>query len=66
MGDVRGYFLWPSHGTTSATVTTNKNIKISSFKNVENTQKKEAGPDRSVANYQLFSTTLNEMAVKSW
>ena len=49
MDDVRDRFLGLSHGTTPAAVTTNKNIKISSFKSSENIQKKEDGPDRSVS-----------------
>ena len=32
MDDVRGRFLGLPHGTTPAAVTTNKNIKMSSFK----------------------------------
>ena len=47
MDDVRGRFLGLQHGTTPAAVTTNKNIKMSSFKSSENIQKKEGGPDRS-------------------
>ena len=46
MDDVRGRFLELPHGTTPAAVTTNKNIKMSSFKSGENIQKKECGPDR--------------------
>ena len=45
MDDVRGRFLGLPHGTTPAAVTTNKNIKMSSFKSSENIQKKEGGPD---------------------
>ena len=41
MDDVRGRFLGLPHGTTPAAVTTNKNIKMSSFKSSENIQKKE-------------------------
>ena len=40
MGDVRGYFLGPPHGTAPTAVTT-KNIKLSSFKSSEDIQKKE-------------------------
>ena len=47
MDDVRGRFLGLPHGTTPAAVTTNKNIKMSSFKSSENIQKKEGGPYRS-------------------
>ena len=49
MDDVRRRILGLPHGTTPATVTTNKNIKMSSFKSSENIQKKEGGPDRSVS-----------------
>ena len=41
MDDVRDRFLVLPHGTTPAAVTTNKNIKMSSFKSNENIQKKE-------------------------
>ena len=41
MDDVRGRFLGLPHGTTPAAVTTNKHIKMSSFKCSENIQKKE-------------------------
>ena len=44
MDDVRDRFLGPPHGTTPAAVTTNKNIKMRSFKSSENIQKKEGGP----------------------
>ena len=36
MDDVRGCFFGLPHGTTPAAVTTNKNIKMSSFKSSEN------------------------------
>ena len=36
MVNVRGYFLGPQHRTTPAAVTTNKNIKLKSFKSSEN------------------------------
>ena len=49
MDDVRGRILGLPHSTTPSAVTTNKNIKISSFKSSENLQKKEGGPDRSVS-----------------
>ena len=67
MDDVRGRFLGLPHGTTPAAVTTNKNIKMSSFKSSENIQKKdlECGPDRSVSNNQSSSVTLNELAMKA-
>ena len=45
--------------------TTNKNIKMSSFKSSENIQKKEGGPDRSVSDNQSSSVTLNELAMKA-
>ena len=41
MYDVRSYFLGPRHSTAPAAVTTNKNIKVNSFKSSENIQKKE-------------------------
>ena len=44
---------------------TNKNIKMSSFKNSENIQKKEGGPNRSVSDNQSSSVTLNELAMKA-
>ena len=64
MDDVRGRFLGLPHGTTPAAVTTNKNIKMSSFNSSENIQKKEGGPDRSVSDHQSSSVTLNELAMK--
>ena len=65
MDDVRGRFFWLPHGTTPAAVTTNKNIKMSSFKSSEIIQKKEGGPDRSVSDNQSSSVTLNELAMKA-
>ena len=70
MDDVRGRFLGLPHGTTPAAVTTNKNIKMSSFKSSKNIQKKECGPkecgpDRSVSDNQSSSVTLNELAMKA-
>ena len=65
MDDVRGRFLGLPHGTTPAAVTTNKNIKMSSFKSSENIQKKEGGPDRSVSDNQSSSVTLTELAMKA-
>ena len=42
------------------------NIKLSSFKNNENIQKKEVrGPDRSVSNNKFSSVALNKMAMKT-
>ena len=49
MDDVRGRFLGLPRSTTPAAVTTNKNVKMSYFKNSENIQKKEGGPDRYVS-----------------
>ena len=63
MDDVRSRFLGLPHGTTPAAVTTNKNIKMSSFKSSENIQKKEGGPYRSVSDSS--SETLNELAMKA-
>ena len=65
MDDVLGRFLGLPHGTAPAEVTTNKNIKMSSFKSSGNIQKKEDGPDRSVSDNQFSSVTLNEMAMKA-
>ena len=65
MDDVRGRFLGLPHGTTPVTVTTNINIKMSSFKSSENIQKKENGPDRSVLDNQSSSVTLNELEMKA-
>ena len=50
---------------TNAAVTTNKNIKMSSFKSSENIQMKEGGPNRSVSDNQSSSVTLNELAMKA-
>ena len=65
MDDVRGRFLGLPQGTTTDAVTTNKNIKIGSFKSSENIQKKEGGPDRSVSDNQSSSVILNELAIKA-
>ena len=65
MDDVRGRFLGLPHGTKPAAVTTNKNIKMSSFKSSENIQKKESGSDRSVLDNQSSSVTLDELAMKA-
>ena len=48
-GRCTGRFLGLPHGTTPAAVTTNKNIKMCSFKSSENIQKKDGGPDRPVS-----------------
>ena len=61
MNDVRGRFLNLPYGTTPATVTTNNNIKMCSFKGSENIQKTECGPDRFVSDNQSSSVTL-----KNW
>ena len=65
MDDVRGRFLGLPHGTTPAAVTTNRNIKMSSFKSSEIVQRKEGGPDRSVSDNQSSSVTLIELAMKA-
>ena len=65
MDDVRGRFLGLPHSTTPAAVTTNKNIKMSSFTSSEYIEKKKGGPDRSVSHNQSSSVTLNEMAMKA-
>ena len=38
---------------------------MSAFKNSENIQKKEGGPDRSVSDNQSSTVTLNELAMKA-
>ena len=43
----------------------NKNIKMCSFKSSENIQTKEGGLDRSVSDKQSSSVTLNERAMKA-
>ena len=63
MDDVRGRFLGLPHDTTPAAVTTNRNIKMSSFKSSESIQKEEGGPDRSVSDNQSSSVILNELAM---
>ena len=65
MDEVRGRFLGLPHGTTPAAVTTNRNIKMSSFKSSEIVQRKEGGPDRSVSDNQSSSVTLIELAMKA-
>ena len=65
MDDVRGCLFGLPHGTTPAVVTTNKNIKMSSFKSSENIQKKVDGPNRSVSDNQSSSVALNELAMKA-
>ena len=50
---------------TKRDVSTNKNIKMSSFKSSENFQKKDVGPDRSVSDNQSSSVTQNELATKA-
>ena len=64
MDDVWGRFLGLPHGTTPAAVTTNKNIKMSSFKSSENIQKKEGGPDRSVSDNQSSSMILRKLCFR--
>ena len=59
MDDVRGYFLEPLHSTPPAAVSTNINIKLSSFKSSENIQEKEGGPDSTVSNNQFSSLSLS-------
>ena len=46
-------------------MTTNENIKMSSFKSSENIQKKEGGSDRSVSDNQSSSVTLDELAMEA-
>ena len=64
MDNVRGRFLGLPLSTTPAAVTTNKNIKMSSFKSSENIQKKEGGSGRSVLDNQS-SMSLNELPMKA-
>ena len=63
MDDVWDRFLGLPHGTTPTAVTTNENIKMSSFRSSETIQRKEGGPDRSVSDNQSSSVTLNELAM---
>ena len=65
MYDASGYFSGLPRGTTPVAVTTNKNIKMSSFKSSETIQKKEDGSDSTVTNNQFSSVTLNERKRKS-
>ena len=65
MDDVRGYFLGPPHSRIPAAVTTNKNIKVSSFKSSENIQKKDSGPAYTVSNSKFSSVTLIELAMEA-
>ena len=58
MGPVLGL----PHEKTPAAVTTNENVKMSSFKSSKNIQKKKSGPDRSVLDNQSSSVTLNKVA----
>ena len=46
-------------------MTTNSNIKMSSFKSSENIQKKEGGPDDAVSNNQFSSVTQKELAINA-
>ena len=59
---IGGRLLWSQKFVCK---TSNKNIKMSSFKSSENIQKKEVGPDRSVSDNQSSSVTLNELAIKA-
>ena len=61
MDDLRGYILGPPHRITPTAVTTNENIKLSSFK----IHRKESGPDSTVSNNQLSTVTLNELATNA-
>ena len=45
----------PQHSITLAAVTTNRNIKASSFKSSENIQTKESGPDCTISNIKFSS-----------
>ena len=59
MDDVRGYFLWPPHGTTSTKVIINQNKKFRFFKSKENLHNNEDGPDCTVSNFKFSSVTLH-------
>ena len=63
MDDVWSRFLGMQHDRTPAAVTTNKNIKMSSFKSSGNIQKMVDGPDRYVSDNQSSPVTLNELAI---
>ena len=65
MDDVRGRFLGLPHGTTTAAVITNRNIKMCTFMSSENSQKREGGSDRSVSDNQSSSVALNELAIEA-
>ena len=65
MVDVWGYFLVPPHGTTPAAVTTNKSLKLRSFKSSDNIQKKEGRPDIAVSKNDFSSVTLNDLAMNA-
>ena len=65
MDDVRGYISGPPHGITPAALTTNENIKVSSFKSSENIQKKEGVPNSTVSNNQFSLVTINELAMNA-
>ena len=60
-----GPLLGLPHGTTPFAVTTNKHIKMSSFKSSENIQKAKGVPDRSVSDNQSSAVTLNELTMKA-
>ena len=53
MDDVRGRFLGLPNDSDK-----NKTIKMSSFKSIENFQKTEGGPDRSVSDNQSSSNIM--------
>ena len=50
---------------TPAAVTTNKNIKLRSFKSSESIQKKEGGLESTVTNNQFSLVTLNDLAMNA-
>ena len=56
MVNVRAAFIGLPHGTTPAAVTTNKNIKMSSFMSSKNIQKKVGGLDRSVSDNEKLKS----------
>ena len=64
-GRCTGSLLGLPHGTMPAAVTTNKKIKMSSFKSSKNIKKKEGGPERSISDNQSYSVTLNKLVIKA-
>ena len=58
--------LKPPNSTTQAAITTNKNLKMSSFTSSETNQKiNHDGPDKSISNNKFLSLPLEELALKA-